>query len=828
MADIFVSYTSSDRLWADWIGLELEKLGHVPHIDAWEITPGESIYAWMEKRFGEAEHVICVLTDDYLDRVKAPFSATERDATLWHAAKNRPGFALLVAVKPCQIPALADHLRRCELHGLIEQDARKRFADFLMPAGRPAGPAPFPGPKAPVAFPGGEYARSNIPISVPLHFLGRDDELKSIKAALARGDGRVAITALHGLRGVGKTTLAAAYADKHRADYRATWWIRAQTEPTMRADLVALGVRLGWVVVDEDEDEDEAPLAAVLERLRQDGDGILLIYDNALDPDDIRSYLPRGGAAQIIVTSSAPNWRRVAAPVEIEVWQRDTGAEYLIEATGRKGENEAALSLSTLLGGLPLAHQQAAAYCDRLGISLGEYRKRFTAAPGKLLDDARDVEHDYGLTVAKTFALAIDGAAKQHPAAAPLIEHVALLAPEPIPLLLFAEAREEFVEPFASALAGDGLDEAVAALRAFALVDREEVVDEHDPAITTDCVRLHRLVREVAAARRGGEAREDARRALLRAMAAVYPVAIDDQATWPRARRYDAIALALVDPESGSLDGLDEAVATILTRLGLHRQLALAAYGEAKPLFERALAIHEVIRGPLNTETAHSAYNLAVSLSDLDDLSAARPLYERALAIHEKVSGPDDPETASCLSSLGLLLNEQENFDEARPLLERALAIDEKAYGGNNPAVAVDLSNLGLLFVSQGNLEEARPLYERALAIAERAGGLDHVSATYLFNLADLRWQQGEIADALKMFLRVLAIEEKVLGLEHPSTKDDAAFVADSLDEIDRSDEAKALREKYGIEDPAPEQSSDSSSPRPAAETPDTSPLTPP
>jgi ATP-dependent DNA ligase len=28
---------------------------------------------------------------------------------------------------------------------------------------------------------------------------------------------------------VGKTTLAAAYAERHRGDYRATWWIRAQT-----------------------------------------------------------------------------------------------------------------------------------------------------------------------------------------------------------------------------------------------------------------------------------------------------------------------------------------------------------------------------------------------------------------------------------------------------------------------------------------------------------------------------------------------------------------------------------------------------------------------
>ena len=43
-----------------------------------------------------------------------------------------------------------------------------------------------------------------------------------------------------GLRGVGKTTLAAAYAYKHRDIYRATWWIRAETGSTLRAYLFGL------------------------------------------------------------------------------------------------------------------------------------------------------------------------------------------------------------------------------------------------------------------------------------------------------------------------------------------------------------------------------------------------------------------------------------------------------------------------------------------------------------------------------------------------------------------------------------------------------------
>jgi hypothetical protein len=47
MADIFVSYTLSDRDWAFWIGHELEALDHKPHIHEWEIKGGDtSMVGW--------------------------------------------------------------------------------------------------------------------------------------------------------------------------------------------------------------------------------------------------------------------------------------------------------------------------------------------------------------------------------------------------------------------------------------------------------------------------------------------------------------------------------------------------------------------------------------------------------------------------------------------------------------------------------------------------------------------------------------------------------------------------------------------------------------
>jgi len=60
-------------------------------------------------------------------------------------------------------------------------------------------------------------------------------------------------------------------------------------------------------------------------------------------------------------------------------------------------------------------------------------------------------------------------------------------------------------------------------LRTFALVDREAIVDERDISVTTEAIRLHRLVREVAAGRCGSEAQDHLRYALTAAVAAVYP-----------------------------------------------------------------------------------------------------------------------------------------------------------------------------------------------------------------------------------------------------------------------------------------------------------------
>ena len=50
VADFFVSYTSADRPWAEWIAWELEQAGHSVIVQAWGIQAGANFVVVMASR----------------------------------------------------------------------------------------------------------------------------------------------------------------------------------------------------------------------------------------------------------------------------------------------------------------------------------------------------------------------------------------------------------------------------------------------------------------------------------------------------------------------------------------------------------------------------------------------------------------------------------------------------------------------------------------------------------------------------------------------------------------------------------------------------------
>ena len=78
MADFFISYTSADRAWAEWIGYVLEEKGFSVIIQAWDFRPGSNFVLEMQKAAADADRTIMVLSPDYL---KSQFASSE-----WAAA----------------------------------------------------------------------------------------------------------------------------------------------------------------------------------------------------------------------------------------------------------------------------------------------------------------------------------------------------------------------------------------------------------------------------------------------------------------------------------------------------------------------------------------------------------------------------------------------------------------------------------------------------------------------------------------------------------------------------------------------------------------------
>jgi hypothetical protein len=104
---------------------------------------------------------------------------------------------------------------------------------------------------------------------------------------------------------------------------------------------------------------------------------------------------------------------------------------------------------------------------------------------------------------------------------------------------------------------------------------------------------------------------------LIEAMAVTYPDSVyNDPAAWLKARRLDAIALALVH---GTISE-NAAHANVLDKLATYRHGALAAYADARPYSERALAIREKALGPDHPDTATSLNNHGHLLKSQGDL----------------------------------------------------------------------------------------------------------------------------------------------------------------------------------------------------------------
>ncbi len=413
--------------------------------------------------------------------------------------------------------------------------------------------------------------------SVP-SFSGRDDELAAVDAAL-QDDGAVAV--VHGLGGVGKSSIAREYGWRNRGKYSVLWWLNAQTEDGIMDGLLRLGTMFVHGV-DQLPDRRVAAQRVINSVLGGFDKPVLLVFDNLEDEALLRTWLPRTGARALVTSRDTALSSDVIA-IPLETWSLETAVAYLQRESGRTDVNEAdARAIAEDLGALPLAlaHAAASLRSARM-ISPQRYLERVRA---HLKNAPRGAE--YPRSVFATFSAAIAQAEQHVAGAAGLLCFAASFAPDAIPDELFRQPIENytFAELRLAIVDEMHLDEALGVLDRLSLLKFVE---------SSRSYSIHRLV-QFAAQDLSGEAGRAWRECAVIVANAAFPAV--DFGMWPKCERLLTHARAALDALLSDAELLP--AAELAFRCGRYLR-ERGEYRASEQLQERALAIRENCLDPI-------------------------------------------------------------------------------------------------------------------------------------------------------------------------------------------------------------------------------------
>ncbi|WP_208630420.1 tetratricopeptide repeat protein [Amycolatopsis kentuckyensis] len=581
--------------------------------------------------------------------------------------------------------------------------------------------------------------------------MGRTRELAQLESTVAGAGGRAVVVAVHGLGGVGKSTLAARFAELHTDRFSLVWWITADSPAAMETGLAELAAAL-------------APETAVLPSEQRVELGVrwlathedwLLVLDNVTSSQDVAGLLSRVRTGTVVITSRRRSGWRTGETVALDVLTDDEAVQ-LLAGIVRPEWPEADLAdadrLCGELGWLPLAVEQAAAYLAQTRTSPAAYLDMLARFPARMFTATAE-GGDAQRTMARVWHVTLDRLAGT-PSAGRVLRQLAWFAPDGILRDLLADAVGE-----------PEFSEELGRLAAYSMV-----------TLTGNTVAVHRLVQAVTRTPDPTDPhRQPADIAAARdRTAAILAVALSDRdphapANWPAYRMVLPHARALLEHTTPDTDTTH--TSRLLNELGLYLE-GQGDVGAAISYLTRAGDSYQRLNGPDHPYTLTSQNNLAGAYESAGDLGRAIPLYEATLAAHERVLGPDHPDTLKSRNNLAYAYQAVGDLARAIPLYEATLADRERVLGLDHPSTLTSRNNLAGAYESAGDLGRAIPLYEATLTDLERVLGPDHPNTlTSRNNLAYAYQSAGDAGRAIPLYEATLADSERVLGPDHPTTK---------------------------------------------------------
>jgi tetratricopeptide (TPR) repeat protein len=678
---------------------------------------------------------------------------------------------------------------------------------------------------------GGQVPRVVASGEIPQEPLGFQPRADLLAALEAPGPGaRVQVVhALTGMRGVGKTHLAAAYARARLSDgWRLVAWVNAEDAGGVVAGLAEAAAGLGLAAGDA-----QAAGRAVRHMLETDGQRCLLVFDNATNPELLRPFLPAAGEARVIITSNQQSVTHLGAGVPVDVFTEPEALTFLAGRTGQADTIEAQ-SLAGELGFLPLALAQAAAVIAAQHLSYGTYLERLRRLPvGDLLVAGETGEYPRGVAAAVLLSLDAVQADDESGACGAVMNLLAVLSAAGVRRsLIHAAAREGLPgqEGALPALAAEVTDWALGRLAGASLLTF---------SVDGSSVSTHRLVMRVIREQLAGgnrlaavcmaaaqlldrlaeplghtwhENRGDVRDLVEQIMALYESSAGCDAdstlirriirlrlwAAWSLNLLADSATQSILIAEPLLADQEQEQGTNHPDTLAVRDELAQAyrragRTAEAITLFEQNLTDRERVLGADHPDTMFSSSNLAAAYRGAGRMAEATTLLEQTLADRERVLGADHPETSFSRNNLALTYRDAGRTAEAITLFEQTLADRERVLGADHPDTLRTRNNLPGAYRDAGRTAEAIALYQQTLADRERVLGADHPGTLRTrSNLATAYRVAGRTAEAITLFEQTLADQERVLGADHPETLFSRNNLALTYRDANRTDETEA------------------------------------